>query len=50
MIAKKILIILVMLGLFSGSIAASEKYHLVKVWPEAPQGFHFYKPKGVAVD
>ena len=50
MIAKKILIILVMLGLFSGSIAASEKYRLVKVWPEAPQGFHFYKPKGVAVD
>jgi len=48
--AKKVLIILVTLGLFSGSIAASEKYNLVKVWPEAPQGWHFYQLFGVAVD
>jgi sugar lactone lactonase YvrE len=50
MIARKVLIILVMLELFSGSIAASEKYNLVKVWPEAPQGWHFYELDGIAVD
>ncbi|MGB2862560.1 MAG: NHL repeat-containing protein [Sedimentisphaerales bacterium] len=48
--AKKVLIILSMLGLFSGSIAAEEAYHVVKIWPEAPQGWHFYQPFGVAVD
>jgi tripartite motif-containing protein 71 len=48
--AKKVLIVLSMLGLFSGSIAASEKYNLVKVWPEAPQGWHFYELFGIAVD
>ena len=50
MIAKKVLIVLSILGLFSGSIAAEESYRLAKVWPEAPQGWHFYEPKGVAVD
>jgi len=48
--AKKVLINLVMLVLFSGSIAASEKYNLAKVWPEAPQGWHFYELDGIAVD
>jgi len=47
---KKVLIVLSMLGLFSGSIAAEEAYHVIKVWPEAPQGWHFYRPRGVAVD
>ena len=48
--AKKVLIVLSMLGLFSGSIAAEEAYHVVKIWPEAPQGWHFYRPTGIAVD
>ncbi|HCO94836.1 MAG TPA: hypothetical protein DIU00_12940 [Phycisphaerales bacterium] len=50
MIPKKVLIVLAMLGLFAGAIAAEEAYHLVKIWPEAPQGWHFYQPRGVAVD
>ncbi len=50
MTAKKVLIVLTMLGIFSAFAQASEKYHVVKVWPEAPRGFHFYQPKGVAVD
>jgi len=50
MTAKKALIVLAVLGIFSGPIEENEKYHVVKIWPEAPRGFHFYKPKGVAVD
>jgi len=50
MSAKKALIVLAVLGIFSGSIEANEKYHVVKIWPEAPRGFHFYQPHGVAVD
>ncbi len=48
--AKKALIVLAVLGIFSGFAQANEKYHVVKIWPEAPQGWHFFKPKGVAVD
>jgi len=50
MSAKKLSIVIVMVGIFSGSISASEEYRVVKVWPEAPQGWHFFKPNGVAVD
>jgi tripartite motif-containing protein 71 len=48
--AKKALIVLAVLGIFSGTIAANEKYKIVKVWPEVPIGWHFYSPRGVAVD
>jgi len=50
MSAKKLSIVVVIVGIFSGSISASQEYRVVKVWPEAPQGWHFYKPRGVAVD
>jgi tripartite motif-containing protein 71 len=49
MSSKKLSIALVVFGLFSISVA-EEAYHLTKVWPEAPHGWHFYKPNGVAVD
>jgi len=48
--AKKALIVLAVLGIFSGFAQASEKYEVVKVWPEVPTGWHFYTPMGVAVD
>lgn len=50
MSAKKVLIVLTMLGIFSGFAKANEKYNVVKVWPEMPRGWHFYRPMGVAVD
>jgi len=50
MSAKKALIVLVVIGLFSGPIAASEKYEVVKIWPEVPIGWNFYRPRGVAID
>ncbi|MHC4325462.1 MAG: NHL repeat-containing protein [Planctomycetota bacterium] len=50
MSAKRLTITLVVFSVFSGSIAAEEVYRLVNVWPEAPQGWHFFKPNGVAVD
>ena len=50
MSTKRLSIALVVFGLFSGSIAADETYRVVKVWPEAPQGWNFYQPFGVAVD
>ncbi len=46
----RLLIVTVALGMFSGILQAEEGYRLVKVWPEAPQGWHFFKPSGVAVD
>jgi tripartite motif-containing protein 71 len=48
--AIRLLITTVTLGAFSGFLRAEEPYHVVKVWPEVPQGWHFYKPQGVAVD
>ena len=48
--AKKLLIIIAALGVFTGYIESNEEYQVVKIWPEAPQGWHFYNPKGVAVD
>ena len=50
MSAKKVLIVLAVLGIFSGPIEANEKYEVLKVWPEAPMGWHFHMPKVVAVD
>lgn len=50
MSTKKLSITLVVFGLLSNDIAANEAYNVVKVWPEAPQGWHFYQPQGVAVD
>lgn len=49
MITKKALVV-ALLGLFSGPIAASERYEVVRIWPEVPTGWHFYWPMGVAVD
>ncbi len=45
-----LLIVTVALGMFSSILQAEEAYRVVKVWPEAPQGWHFFKPSGVAVD
>jgi tripartite motif-containing protein 71 len=50
MISKKVMIVIVILVLFSGSMASSQEYCVVKVWPEAPQGWHFFNLNGVAVD
>ena len=50
MIAKKALIVLAVLGIFLGTVTASEEYRFVRMWPEVPQGWHFYQPRGVAVD
>jgi tripartite motif-containing protein 71 len=50
MITKKTLVVLAMLGMFSGFAQASEKYEVVKVWPEVPVGWHFRGPQAVAVD
>jgi len=50
MSVKKALIVLIVLGLFSGPIAANEKYQVVRIWPEAPIGWNFYRPRGVAID
>ncbi|MBL7144341.1 MAG: 6-bladed beta-propeller [Phycisphaerae bacterium] len=48
--AKKLFIVIALLGVFTGNIEAEEKYHTVKIWPEAPQGWHFFQPRGIAVD
>ncbi|MHC4400106.1 MAG: 6-bladed beta-propeller [Planctomycetota bacterium] len=50
MIARNALIVLALFGLLSPSAAPSEKYEVVKVWPEAPHGWHFYRPDRVVVD
>jgi len=51
MIIKRTLtLLLVGFVMFSCSISASQEYHVVKIWPEVPQGWHFYHPTGVAVD
>jgi DNA-binding beta-propeller fold protein YncE len=50
MSAKKALIVAALLATLSGPIAANEKYHVVKMWPEAPLGWSLYQPKGVALD
>jgi DNA-binding beta-propeller fold protein YncE len=50
MISKKLMIAVATLVLFVGSMAASQEYRVVKIWPEIPLGWHFFKPNGVAVD
>jgi len=47
---RTIILLLVSFGIFSDSAPANEVYQVVKVWPEAPHGWHFYLPQGVAVD
>ncbi len=46
----RLLIVAVALGTFSSILQAEEAYQVVKVWPEAPQGWHFYRPFGIAAD
>jgi tripartite motif-containing protein 71 len=48
--AIRLLIVTMALGTFSELLQAEEAYHVVKVWPEMPLGWHFYQPFGVAVD
>ncbi len=43
-------IVTIVLGMVSGILQGQEAYRLVKVWPEAPRGWHFFKPNGVAVE
>jgi DNA-binding beta-propeller fold protein YncE len=50
MIAKRVLIVLAVLRIFSGFAQANEKYEVVKVWPEAPQGWHFHMTWAVTID
>jgi tripartite motif-containing protein 71 len=50
MISKKVMIAIVALVLFVDSMASSQEYRIVKVWPEVPLGWHFYQPLAVAVD
>lgn len=46
----KLLIVMMVLGMLSSPLQSEEAYRVAKVWPEAPQGWHFFKPNGVAVD
>lgn len=48
--AIRLLIVTVVLGMFSGALQAEDAYHVTRIWPEMPQGWHFYQPFGVAVD
>jgi streptogramin lyase len=50
MLTYKKLIIVALFGILTGPITANETYEVVKVWPEVPHGWHFYSPRGVAVD
>jgi tripartite motif-containing protein 71 len=45
-----LLMVTAALGIFSGALGAEEAYHVVNIWPELPQGWHFYQPWAVAVD
>ncbi len=46
----RLLIVTAVLAVFLSTLQAEEAYQVVKIWPEAPQGWHFFKPNGVAVD
>ncbi len=46
----RLLMVTVALGMFSSAVRAEEAYHVVRVWPERPQGWHFYQPFGIDVD
>jgi tripartite motif-containing protein 71 len=50
MISKKTILIFAMFVSLIGSIAASQEYHVIDIWPEIPQGWHFFQPFGIAVD
>ena len=50
MISKKVMIVIAILVLIVGSVAVSQEYRVVKIWPEAPQGWHFFNLNGVDVD
>ena len=50
MAAKKVIIVIATLVLYFSSMASSQEYHAVKIWPEMPQGWHFYNPRAIAVD
>jgi tripartite motif-containing protein 71 len=45
-----LLMVTAALGMLPGALRAQEAYRVVRIWPEAPQGWHFYQPRGVAVD
>ncbi len=44
------LMVTAVLGMFLSAVQAEEAYRIARIWPEAPQGWHFFKPHGVAVD
>ncbi|HNS22210.1 MAG TPA: hypothetical protein PKH24_17020 [Sedimentisphaerales bacterium] len=46
----RLLFVMMTLVMFSSDLQAEETYHLVGVWPEAPQGWHFYQLFGIAMD
>lgn len=46
----RLLVVTVVLAMSSSILQAEEAYHVARVWPEAPQGWHFFKLNGVAVD
>ncbi len=46
----RLLIATAALGMFPSTFHAEEAYHVVRIWPEMPQGWHFYEPQAVAVD
>ncbi len=50
MSARKALIVLTVFAVFPGSVAAGQEYRFVKMWPESPLGWCFYKPRSTAVD
>jgi DNA-binding beta-propeller fold protein YncE len=46
----RLLVVTAVLAMFSSTLQAEEAYHVARIWPEMPQGWHFYHPFGVAVD
>ncbi len=50
MISKKVMIAIAALVLFANSMVASQEYRVVKIWPEMPVGWHFFKPNGISVN
>jgi len=47
---RRLFVTMVALGTFLTAVHAEQAYRPVKVWPEAPLGWHFFKPNGVATD
>jgi tripartite motif-containing protein 71 len=46
----RLLVVAALLGMSPDILQAEEAYRVAKIWPEAPQGWHFYQPWAVAVD